>query len=231
MAAKFGTWGSYKQLKGTPTVWTAGFGEYEMICPAGHYVASLKCTKSYCYQKELLCAEPASDKWHVASGRYYSHCFTNAATMDWMNWLRDRAHSIRGRTRTCTGVQPSQMPNMQSCGEDGVIVGLRCFGSECDRMQLVCSSLETNINSSTGEFMSVSDSIAELKQLGLYEDTSSWEHPPKDGLPSSWKWDGQQLLKADAAAFMVSVSRRLSAGCLHAVLIAMLASAAGSGHA
>eukprot|EP00931_Biecheleriopsis_adriatica_P033384 TRINITY_DN19381_c0_g1_i1.p1 TRINITY_DN19381_c0_g1~~TRINITY_DN19381_c0_g1_i1.p1 ORF type:complete len:542 (+),score=78.65 TRINITY_DN19381_c0_g1_i1:26-1627(+) len=221
IATKFGTWGSYKQLKGKPTAWTAGFGEYEMICPAGQYVASMKCTKSYCYQKELLCAEPDSDEWHVGSRNFYSHCFTNKAAMDWMNWFRDRAHSIRGQTRTCTGMQPSQMPNSQSCGEDGIIVGVRCFGKDCDRLQLVCSSIEANINLTTGASGSVSSTITELKQLGLYEDTSLWQDPPKNGKPSTWKWDGQQLVKPGEAAFMVSAAlQAATSGLLFAVLLA-----------
>lgn len=88
MPTKLGTFGSYANLRGIPTIWTTLYTDAEMVCPPGHYVANIRCHESYCAKKELMCAIPESS-WLI-TGRYYSYCFTNKGDVDWADWIRDK---------------------------------------------------------------------------------------------------------------------------------------------
>eukprot|EP00930_Biecheleria_cincta_P072181 TRINITY_DN5961_c0_g1_i4.p1 TRINITY_DN5961_c0_g1~~TRINITY_DN5961_c0_g1_i4.p1 ORF type:complete len:1097 (-),score=146.27 TRINITY_DN5961_c0_g1_i4:379-3603(-) len=187
-----GDYGNYQTLGGTPTIWTKEFREGTMECPMGHFVAGMRCHESYCNTKELLCATPNSTQWMVAGEQFYSYCFTNKASMSWSNWFRDKAHSFMGRAKTCTGTSPSDMPESQSCGQDGLVVGFKCFGSDCDRLQLVCRSVWVNIDEATGQLGDVMAELQRLRELQLYEDMSTWISKPKDGKVSSSRWNGEK---------------------------------------
>eukprot|EP00439_Symbiodinium_sp_Y106_P055325 s215_g7.t1 len=177
LPTKLGSWGSYVDVRGTPTIWTTRFmEEVEMRCPPGHYVANIRCHESFCQKKELLCALPdySAGNWFVSGGMYYSHCFTNKGQLPWSDWIRDKLAQSKGAERSCAGMQPSQMPDSQSCGEDGVMIGLRCYGADCDRMQLVCNSVDANVNQRDGSLQDIQERRQELTSLGLYDDMSTW---------------------------------------------------------
>jgi len=196
LPTKFGSQTTYEEMVGTPTVWTTKFrGDTEMVCPGGHYVAGMNCRESFCHQKEMICAMPLSQNWVVTSNRYYSHCFTNKALMSWMNWFRDRVHNVWGGRKTCAGMSPSDMPDSQSCGEDGVMVGLSCWGGDCDRLQLVCASIEASPDVTSNGALSP---VAGGSVNAYYDDMSTWEWKKQnDGEPSLARWDGTKLISPE----------------------------------
>merc|ERR1719265_1614591 len=98
-----------------------------MECPKGHYLSGLMCSKSFCSQKRLLCAVPTNNKWVATGPTYYSHCFTGGG-MTWDDWWADLLNLVPGQKRVCGATQPDAMPDRQSCGDDGIVVGLHCRG-------------------------------------------------------------------------------------------------------
>ena len=207
MPTKLGSYGSFVNLKGVPTIWTTRFTDTEMECPPGHYVANIRCHESYCSKKDLLCAIP--DNNYVVTGRFYSYCFTNKGKVSWADWIRDTMYSESSKSRTCAGLEPSEMPDQQSCGEDGVLIGLRCYGSKCDRIQLVCAGVDANLQTD-GSMDEITSRRAELKTLELYEDMSSWPSQPDNGEPISKRWNGKYVTDALEGSFLVDDASRRS---------------------
>jgi len=226
MPTKFGSQTTYEAMSGTPTIWTNRFkGNVEMVCPDGHYVVGMNCQHSFCQEKEMLCAMPNSPNWAVSSNKYYSHCFTNKALMSWLNWFRDRVHTVWGARKTCAGMSPSQMPDSQSCGADGVMIGLVCEGDDCDRLQMVCASIDANPDpANDGAFGTVDADVAARKTLGLYDDMSTWPWPKmSDGEPTDARWDGSRLISPDDAdAIPISAAETRSLACAILVVVAVL---------
>lgn len=206
----FGTFAASVNLSGAPSVWTAPLNDGEMECPKGHYVAGVQCTGAYCEAKSLLCATPAGD-WVPSGSTYYSHCFTHAGEMPWWTWWQSWVSFFRGKEKQCVGTSIEAMPDSQTCGADGIIVGLKCFGDHCDRLQLLCRTLDANVDEQTGEITSAESLVLELGQAGLWEDTSTWAEQPSDGQPvHSHTWDGSQLERTD----QISATRSMSACCV-----------------
>jgi len=191
MPKKFGSMSKSVELKGKLTIWTEKFKEAEMKCPPGHFVANLRCSGSFCEQKEMLCAEPTGDSWMVTGKPYYSHCFTNKLKLPWMTWYRDFKSWIRGRGRTCVGTPEKNMPDKQSCGSDGIVVGIRCYGAECDRMQLICGTVDANIELASGNILSASTMQKTMVAQGLLDTSATWvEKPDGDAPVVDSVWDG-----------------------------------------
>jgi len=179
------------ELKGTPTIWTTQFSEAEMKCPPGHFMAGIKCEESFCKKKELLCAQPKGDKWLVVGEPYYSHCFTNKLKQSWLAWFRGMGEWIRGRSRMCVGEAANNMPDKQSCGQDGIIVGIRCYGKECDRLQLLCATVDAQVDLNTGAVASSQVMKVAMSQQALFDDPSAWSKKPSSDKPASNSvWDG-----------------------------------------
>lgn len=191
----FGTFRDSIPLTGTFSIWTETFTEGEMKCPAGHFVAGIQCSQSYCSTKSLLCASPAGDKWLVTGEPYYSHCFTNKASNTWRQWFRDFGDWVRGRSRTCVGTSTSNMPDSQSCGADGIVVGMRCYGSHCDRIQLLCATVDANVDIASGIVSSSIETRRQMTTLELYNDPDTWDDKPANDKPAlTSRWDGNAII-------------------------------------
>jgi len=204
----FGTFATSVELSGSPSVWTVPFNEGEMECPNGHYAAGLKCMGAYCESKSLLCATPAGD-WVPSGSTYYSHCFTHAGEMPWWTWWQSFRSFMRGKEKQCVGTSVEAMPDAQTCGADGIIVGLKCFGGYCDRLQLLCRTLDANVDVQTGNITSAESIIFELGEAGLWEDMSIWAEKPVDGQPvQAYTWDGSQLGRGDSVSVAWSMPAR-----------------------
>jgi hypothetical protein len=195
MPKKFGSFAEQIDLVGTPSVKTAKFDNGEMACPDGHFVIQVHCEGDYCEKKALMCAEPSGGKWLLTGKPYYSFCFTNKAKYVWQQWYRDLSELIKGRSRLCVGTSYDDMPDRQSCGEDGLLVGLKCYGDHCTSLQLMCATITANVDFTSQTIASNTEMKSEMITLGVYSDPQTWQAQPAAGKPAEGlTWDGSRMV-------------------------------------
>jgi len=205
LPTKLGTYLKSISLEGEPTIATETFKD-RMECPQGHFVAGIQCKGSFCREKAFLCATPANSTWYLSGATYMTHCFTNEGKYKWNEWFREWGQKIRGRSRSCLGLSRNDMPTEQSCGIDGVVVGMQCYGDNCDRIQLLCRTVDVNVMVNEGVLSGAGPVVTKLAAAGLFTDPASWGLPTrKDGEPFlEWIWDGLKIVEGDTDNWLVS---------------------------
>jgi len=163
----------------------------------GHFVSGMACHGAFCKEKQLLCSVPTGDTWFLVGTPYVSHCFTNEVN-DWRAWFRDFGDMIRGHSRECDGVTSRDLPDSQSCGEDGVVVGLHCYGEHCDRIQLICMTIDAEVDPVDGQVSSAETEKVQLISEKLLVDPRSWQQDfpvvENGGPVKTLLWDGKRTV-------------------------------------
>lgn len=117
------------------------------------------------------------------------------------------------------------MPSEQTCGDDGLIVGILCYGIGCQQIQLVCRTIGANVTwtSTPGALTAVGTTDAAIStqsSQGLYVNPKSWSSPPAAGQPSQLQWDGSKASSpSSSTGITVSAAPKLSITSIMAVLV------------
>ncbi len=107
--------------------WTSSFSEEGrswQLCPGNQALRGVQCTGDYCDNLSLYCRGQG----------------LGAVSNAW--WTRSISEESTGGRDTVDGVVVRVNDNMQRCGTNAYIAGMRCSGRYCDNVSLYCKQFQ-----------------------------------------------------------------------------------------